>query len=120
LRKFLSSLPASATGVLLERSLAMIIGLLGVLEAGAAYVPLDPTLPEERLATLVEDAGLSAVVTQDRYAALLPAGGAPVVFLADDGWLAGEPSPPRRDNRSRQPVRRDQRHPGRQRLDHLA
>ena len=68
--------PDGRVGVLLERSLEMIIGLLGVLEAGAAYVPLDPTLPAERLATLAESAGLSAVVTQDRFAALLPAEGA--------------------------------------------
>ncbi len=73
--------PDGRVGVLLERSLAMITGLLGVLEAGAAYVPLDPTLPEERLATLAENAGLSAVVTQDRFSALLPVGGPPVVFL---------------------------------------
>src|SRR6185369_6447498 len=86
--------PDGRVGVLLERSLAMITGLLGVLEAGAAYVPLDPTLPEERLATLVENAGLSAVVTQDRFAALLPAEGAPLVFLDPGGRLAGEPSPP--------------------------
>jgi non-ribosomal peptide synthetase component F len=77
--------PDGRVGVLLERSLAMVTGLLGVLEAGAAYVPLDPTLPEERLATLAENAGLAAVVTQDRYAALLPAEGAPLVFLAPDG-----------------------------------
>ncbi|HSS47962.1 MAG TPA: condensation domain-containing protein, partial [Thermoanaerobaculia bacterium] len=73
--------PDGRVGVLLERSLAMITGLLGVLEAGAAYVPLDPTLPEERLAMLAESAGLSAVVTQDRFSALLPVGGPPVVFL---------------------------------------
>ncbi len=59
--------PDGRVGVLLERSLEMIVGLLGVLEAGAAYVPLDPTLPAERLATLVESAGLSAVVTQERH-----------------------------------------------------
>jgi amino acid adenylation domain-containing protein len=73
--------PDGRVGVLLERSLAMITGLLGVLETGAAYVPLDPTLPEERLATLAENAGLSAVVTQDRFAALLPVDGPPAVRL---------------------------------------
>ena len=80
--------PDGRVGVLLERSLAMITGLLGVLEAGAAYVPLDPTLPEERLATLAENAGLSAVVTQDRFSALLPVGGPPVVLLDAGGGRA--------------------------------
>ncbi|HEV7509099.1 MAG TPA: amino acid adenylation domain-containing protein [Thermoanaerobaculia bacterium] len=80
--------PDGRVGVLLERSLAMITGLLGVLEAGAAYVPLDPTLPGERLATLAENAGLSAVVTQDRFSALLPVGGPPVVFLDAGGGRA--------------------------------
>ncbi|HSK76496.1 MAG TPA: condensation domain-containing protein, partial [Thermoanaerobaculia bacterium] len=73
--------PDGRVGVLLERSLAMVTGLLGVLEAGAAYVPLDPTLPGERLATLAENAGLSAVVTQDRFSALLPVDGPPAVRL---------------------------------------
>ncbi|HEX3527644.1 MAG TPA: amino acid adenylation domain-containing protein, partial [Thermoanaerobaculia bacterium] len=68
-------------GVLLERSLEMIVGLTGVLEAGAAYVPLDPSLPAERLGVLVASAGLSAVLTQDRYTALLPPGGPPVIRL---------------------------------------
>ncbi len=80
--------PDGRVGVLLERSLAMITGLLGVLEVGAAYVPLDPTLPGERLATLAENAGLSAVVTQDRFSALLPVGGPPVVFLDAGGGRA--------------------------------
>ena len=87
--------PDGRVGVLLERSLAMITGLLGVLEAGAAYVPLDPTLPGERLATLAENAGLSAVVTQDRFSALLPVGGPPVVLLDAGGgraWRSDEAS----------------------------
>ncbi|MES1211149.1 MAG: AMP-binding protein, partial [Acidobacteriota bacterium] len=49
-------------GVLLERSLEMIVGLLGTLKAGAAYVPLDPTLPAERLAYVKESAGISVVL----------------------------------------------------------
>jgi amino acid adenylation domain-containing protein len=73
--------PDGRVGVLLERSLEMIIGLLGVLQAGAAYVPLDSTLPAERLATMAAGAGLSAVLVQDRHAGLLPPGGPPVVRL---------------------------------------
>ncbi|HEX2222598.1 MAG TPA: condensation domain-containing protein, partial [Thermoanaerobaculia bacterium] len=53
-------------GVLVERSLEMTVGLLGVLKAGAAYVPLDPIYPAERLALLVESAGVSVVLAQER------------------------------------------------------
>jgi amino acid adenylation domain-containing protein len=61
--------PDGRVGVLLERSLEMIVALLGVLEAGAAYVPLDPALPPERLDLLVESAGLAVVLTGERLAA---------------------------------------------------
>jgi amino acid adenylation domain-containing protein len=56
--------PDARVGVRLERSLEMIVSLLGVLEAGAAYVPLDPAWPEERLALLTENAGLAALLDQ--------------------------------------------------------
>jgi len=79
-------------GVLLERSLEMIVGILGVLEAGAAYVPLEPTLPAERLGLLAESAGLSAVVTCEKHAGLLPAGGVRRVLL-DAAWPAIETRP---------------------------
>jgi len=81
----LGVIPDSRMGVLLERSLEMIVGLTGVLEAGAAYVPLDPTLPAERLGVLVESAGLSAILTQDRLFGLLPPGGPPVIRLDPPG-----------------------------------
>lgn len=43
-------------GVMLERSLEMMIAMLGVLKAGGAYVPMDPEYPEDRLALMAEDA----------------------------------------------------------------
>jgi amino acid adenylation domain-containing protein len=78
--------PDAPVGVLTERSLEMIVGLLGVMEAGAAYVPLDPTLPAERLGVLMESAGLSVVLAQERHvplvqAALIPVGGPRVALL---------------------------------------
>ena len=51
-------------GLCVERSLEMVIGLLGILKAGGAYVPLDPTYPVERLAFMLEDAQVSLLVTQ--------------------------------------------------------
>ena len=53
-------------GIYLERSIEMVIALLGILKAGAAYVPLDPSYPEERLRFMMEDAQISVIVTQAR------------------------------------------------------
>ncbi|MFF9573351.1 amino acid adenylation domain-containing protein [Streptomyces sp. NPDC014685] len=66
--------PDVPVGVCLERSPAMVWTLLGILKAGAAYVPLDPEHPEERLAYLVTDSGAPLIVTDLAHAALLPAG----------------------------------------------
>ncbi len=52
--------PEVRVGIALERSLEMVVALLGVLKAGGAYVPLDPSYPAERLAFMQEDAGLAA------------------------------------------------------------
>ncbi|HEU4963351.1 MAG TPA: amino acid adenylation domain-containing protein [Bacilli bacterium] len=51
-------------GLCLERSLELVIGMLGILKAGAAFVPLDPTYPAERIQYILEDAQLSVLVTQ--------------------------------------------------------
>ncbi|MCK6549278.1 amino acid adenylation domain-containing protein [Myxococcota bacterium] len=55
--------PGARVGVALDRGVDLVAALLGVLGAGAAYVPLDPALPAARLALITEDAGLSAIVT---------------------------------------------------------
>ena len=59
-------------GVCAERSLEMVVGLLGILKAGGAYLPLDPDYPRERLAGMVSDAGLRVVLMQGALAAVLP------------------------------------------------
>jgi len=56
-----------------ERSIEMIVGILGVLEAGGAYVPLDPASPMDRLAFILEDSKAPVVLTQERLTARLPA-----------------------------------------------
>jgi amino acid adenylation domain-containing protein len=58
-------------GVLLERSLEMIVALLAIFKAGGAYVPLDPEYPDERLRFMVRDAGLEFVVTQEKLSSRL-------------------------------------------------
>ncbi|MBN1138918.1 MAG: amino acid adenylation domain-containing protein [Anaerolineae bacterium] len=64
--------PEVVVGVLLERSLDMAVGLLGVLKAGGAYLPLDPGYPEERLAFMLRDAGAAVLLTQESLARRLP------------------------------------------------
>ena len=56
--------PETLVGLCVDRSPEMVIGLLGVLKAGGAYLPLDPTYPQERLAFMLEDAGISIILTQ--------------------------------------------------------
>jgi amino acid adenylation domain-containing protein len=56
--------PGKLVGICVERSLEMVIGLLGILKAGGAYVPLDPAYPRERLAFMLEDAQVSVLLTQ--------------------------------------------------------
>src|SRR5205085_1777135 len=76
--------PELLVGISMERSLEMIVALLGVLKAGGAYVPLDPTYPRERLAFMMEDADVQLVLTQSHLVQQLPDYGAPVVCLDTD------------------------------------
>jgi amino acid adenylation domain-containing protein len=66
--------PGELVGVSAERSPEMVVGLLAVLRAGAAYVPLDPDYPAERLAFMQEDSGVRVLLTQERLREELPAG----------------------------------------------
>jgi amino acid adenylation domain-containing protein len=77
--------PEMLVGLCIERSLAMVVGLLGILKAGAAYVPLDPTYPPERLAFMLEDSHPSVILTQEHLVTRLPAYGMLVVCL-DVHW----------------------------------
>ncbi|HET9442030.1 MAG TPA: amino acid adenylation domain-containing protein, partial [Acidimicrobiales bacterium] len=81
--------PDVPVGVCLGRSLAMPVALWAVLKAGGSCLPLDPSYPAERLALMVEDAGVAAVVTRDALAGRLPAVDSPVVLLDGDDVLAG-------------------------------
>ena len=56
--------PEVLVGLCVERSLEMVVGLLGILKAGGAYVPLDPSYPRERLAFMLEDSAAAVLVTQ--------------------------------------------------------
>ena len=63
-------------GLCLERSVELVVALLGVLKAGGAYVPLDPAYPRERLAFMLADAGVPVLVTRERSRTRLPPGAA--------------------------------------------
>lgn len=65
--------PGSLVGVLVERTREMLIAILGVLKAGAAYVPLDPAHPADRLAFILTDAGITTLATHRGMEALVPA-----------------------------------------------
>jgi len=68
-------------GISLERSLEMIVGLLGILKAGGAYLPLDPDYPSERLQFAIADAQLSLLLTQEGLIDKLPEHQAPLILL---------------------------------------
>ncbi|KFE69484.1 non-ribosomal peptide synthetase [Hyalangium minutum] len=64
--------PGALVAIAVERSLGMMVGLLGILKAGGAYVPLDPAYPRERLAFMLEDSGARVVITQEHLAPMFP------------------------------------------------
>ncbi|MDZ8065210.1 MAG: amino acid adenylation domain-containing protein [Nostoc sp. DedQUE08] len=88
LAHYLQSLGVTAdtlVGICVERSLEMVVGLLGILKAGGAYVPLDPDYPQERLSFMLEDAQVKVLLTQQQVVEKLPQHQAQVVCL-DTEW----------------------------------
>lgn len=83
--QFLGVRPDRLVGICMNRSLDMVIGLLGILKAGAAYVPLDPAYPQERLAFMIEDSRLSILLTESDRCTQLPPHQAQVICL-DTDW----------------------------------
>ncbi|GAB1715821.1 MAG: hypothetical protein NTAFB05_08630 [Nitrobacter sp.] len=77
--------PDVLVGLAVERSLEMVVGLLGIIKAGGAYVPLDPNYPAERLTFMIEDAGVPLILSQERLIDQLPLGATPVWCL-DRNW----------------------------------
>ena len=76
--------PEVLVAICVERSLEMIVGLLGILKAAGAYVPLDSTLPRERLAFMLDDTQASVLLTQPHLKDQLPAPTGPVLSLSED------------------------------------
>ncbi|MFG0214768.1 amino acid adenylation domain-containing protein, partial [Brevibacillus porteri] len=84
--------PEATVGICVERSLEMVIGILGILKAGAAYVPLDPTYSTERLAFMVEDSKSRLVLTQARLLDKVSSavGGIAKCIVLDRDWEEAE------------------------------
>ncbi|GAX45463.1 amino acid adenylation domain-containing protein [Tolypothrix sp. NIES-4075] len=88
LAHYLKSLGVGAdvlVGLCVERSVEMIVGLLGILKAGGAYVPLDPDYPKDRLAYMLNDSQVAVLLTQEKLLTSLPEHSARVVCL-DKDW----------------------------------
>src|SRR5262249_1441869 len=77
--------PGQRVGVFIERSLEMMVALVGVLKAGAAYVPLDPDYPSERVRLTLEDAQVPVILTKQALLASLPEHSTQVCCL-DSDW----------------------------------
>jgi non-ribosomal peptide synthetase component F len=73
-------------GVCMERSAALVAALLGVLKAGGAYVPVDPATPHRRVAELLSDAGVKAVICDETTEALVSDVGAHMLRAGDGVW----------------------------------
>ncbi len=90
--------PDVMVGLCLDRGLDLLIAALAILKAGGVYVPLEPSLPAERLGQLMEDAGVFLLVTQEQLEDQVPSGGEQRVVL-DSLWdrLEVEPATPPAD-----------------------
>ncbi|HSK45712.1 MAG TPA: amino acid adenylation domain-containing protein, partial [Candidatus Binatia bacterium] len=75
--------PDVLIGLCVERNLGMVVGILGILKAGAAYLPIDLSYPPERVAFMLEDAGVSVLVSQRSLESSLPKHQGEVFFLDD-------------------------------------
>ena len=89
--------PEVMVGICAERSIEMVVGLLAILLAGGAYVPMDPLYPRDRLAMMLEDTKATVLLTQQSLAAGLPPHGAHVVLL-DSPAPAARPAVPAGDS----------------------
>jgi amino acid adenylation domain-containing protein len=80
--------PDVLVGLLVERSLDMIVGVLGILRAGGAYVPLDPSYPAQRRAFMLEDSRAPVLLTQAHLRDRLPADSSEILLLDGDDGIA--------------------------------
>src|SRR2546429_1980057 len=82
--------PEARVGLCMERSVEMVVGLLGILKAGGAYVPLDPSYPAERLTFMLADAQMAMLLSHSSLKEQLPASSVPILFLDEQPLEAHE------------------------------
>ncbi|NQY63442.1 MAG: amino acid adenylation domain-containing protein [Alteromonadaceae bacterium] len=80
--------PDTLVGLCVERSLDVIVGIMGILKAGGAYVPLDPSYPTARLEYMLDDANLTTVLTQEKIKGETPVSDAQAVYIDSKELLA--------------------------------
>ncbi|HKK51761.1 MAG TPA: MupA/Atu3671 family FMN-dependent luciferase-like monooxygenase, partial [Myxococcota bacterium] len=85
--------PDALVGLYVERSVDMLVSMLGVLKAGGAYVPLDPAYPADRIEYMIQDSGATVVVTQGKLLDRIPASDAVLVAVDRDADEIGQRSP---------------------------
>ena len=105
--------PDALVAISVERSLEMVVGLLGILKAGAAYVPVDPEYPEDRIAYMLGDSQAKVLLTQRTLQERLRAaargddeGSGAILLLDDEATYAGQPE----DNIGREETDQTSRH----------
>jgi amino acid adenylation domain-containing protein/non-ribosomal peptide synthase protein (TIGR01720 family) len=76
--------PESVVGWCVERKSDILVGLLGIMKAGGAFLPMDPDLPADRMAYMIKDAGISIIVTQKHISHKIPSDHCRLVFLDED------------------------------------
>ncbi|MBD2440161.1 non-ribosomal peptide synthetase [Nostoc sp. FACHB-110] len=81
----LGVIPETLVGICVQRSLEMVVGILAILQAGGAYVPIDPANPQERIAYILEDTQTQILLTQERLLDKLPEFTVKTIFL-DTEW----------------------------------
>ncbi len=95
----LGAAPETLVGICLEQPMDMIVALLAIFKAGAAYLPLDPAYPKERLALMIEDSAVSMIITEENLLAALPENSSQKICLQRDGAAIAKKSkknPPQR------------------------